>query len=237
MKGPARVPEKSLLHGRALLASALAHGIGIGSALLLTAAGAVEARWNGAERATVVSTIEPDRCVEPCPDARSPADLPATVVEPAPPPPPLPQAVEPPQPMRTDLFARAEPPPCPPRPVDALEPCDWRTALRVAEPPPEALPPQQGVHAEPSPIPGHNAPPKYPFVAWRRGIEGTVVIELDIDATGAVTAARVEQSSGSALLDDAALQQLRTWVFSPARGPLGCEASRFRQEVVFRLLG
>ncbi|MEO6597818.1 MAG: energy transducer TonB [Planctomycetota bacterium] len=93
------------------------------------------------------------------------------------------------------------------------------------------------MHVEASPIPGDNAPPRYPFVAWRRGIEGRVVIHLDIDAVGRVTAGCVEKSSGSALLDDAALQQLLTWKFTPARGSLGPVATHHRQEVVFRLRG
>ena len=87
----------------------------------------------------------------------------------------------------------------------------------------------------PSAIPGHNEPPRYPFLARRRHIEGTVVVELDIDANGEVTATRLAESSGCRLLDDAAVQQLRRWKFTPARGALGPVSCTLRQKVIFRI--
>jgi len=92
-----------------------------------------------------------------------------------------------------------------------------------------------GALVQPSPLPGVNRPPLYPFVAWRRGIEGQVTVILEIDTAGEVDAAHVEQSSGSSLLDDAALSKLSSWRFQPAMQGGRAVRSTFRQVVIFRL--
>ncbi len=84
------------------------------------------------------------------------------------------------------------------------------------------------------PLPGCNTPPAYPWTAWRRGIEGTVTVLLEIDRAGAVTQAHVAVSSGCSLLDDAALQALRQWRFALAE-PGHRPVRTHRQDVVFRL--
>lgn len=56
----------------------------------------------------------------------------------------------------------------------------------------------------------------YPLTARRRGLTGTVEIEVLIDDTGAVTSTRLIASSSHAVLDDAALRAVR----SVARLPL-----------------
>jgi protein TonB len=67
------------------------------------------------------------------------------------------------------------------------------------------------------PVPStRNKYPEYPDDAKRRGWTGTVRLELDLDETGRVTAARVIRSCGHEVLDRAALEAARTWVFSPA---------------------
>jgi protein TonB len=67
------------------------------------------------------------------------------------------------------------------------------------------------------PIPSvRNKKPDYPEIAQRRGWTGTVYLELDLDDRGQVTSARLLQSSGYALLDDAALDAARTWRYTPA---------------------
>jgi protein TonB len=50
----------------------------------------------------------------------------------------------------------------------------------------------------------------YPSQARRARVQGTVYVVLTIDAQGQVLAARLERSSGHSVLDDAALQVLRT---------------------------
>lgn len=59
----------------------------------------------------------------------------------------------------------------------------------------------------------------YPEAAIRQGLEGEVLVLLLLDPTGAVIAARIEESSGHALLDDAALRAVRRLRSLPADAP------------------
>lgn len=92
-----------------------------------------------------------------------------------------------------------------------------------------------GGYVEPSHGDNKNLPPKYPGHAHRFGLHGTVIVVLTIDAGGNVTAAHIEQSSGYSELDDAALQQLGTWHFSPAMRNGIAVAGTFRQPIVFKM--
>jgi protein TonB len=56
--------------------------------------------------------------------------------------------------------------------------------------------------------------PQYPQEAFVKKIEGVVLVEMLIDASGRVAGARVLKSVP--LLDGAALQTVRQWVFTPA---------------------
>src|SRR5690606_32454384 len=59
-------------------------------------------------------------------------------------------------------------------------------------------------------------PPRYPAVAMRRGLEGTVVLRVMIDASGVPEAVRIERSSGHRELDRAAREHvLAAWRFHP----------------------
>jgi protein TonB len=57
--------------------------------------------------------------------------------------------------------------------------------------------------------------PVYPRDAFKRGIQGTVLLEILIDAHGRVARARVLESIPA--LDEAALEAVRCWLFEPAR--------------------
>lgn len=59
----------------------------------------------------------------------------------------------------------------------------------------------------------------YPREAVARNIEGEVLILIIIDETGHVSAARVEESSGHKILDDAALRAVRSLRSLPADAP------------------
>jgi protein TonB len=59
--------------------------------------------------------------------------------------------------------------------------------------------------------------PSYPSRARRAGSEGRVVVKVLLSASGEVTALVVHESSGSALLDEAALAAARASRFTPAR--------------------
>lgn len=59
----------------------------------------------------------------------------------------------------------------------------------------------------------------YPLAAIAQGIEGEALVLLILDASGQVAAARIEQSSGQHLLDDAALRAVRALHSLPADAP------------------
>lgn len=59
----------------------------------------------------------------------------------------------------------------------------------------------------------------YPQEAIARGWQGEVLVLLLLDEQGRVAAARVEQGSGHALLDDAALRAVRSLSALPADAP------------------
>lgn len=65
------------------------------------------------------------------------------------------------------------------------------------------------------PVPTHNPAPNYPRRAVERRIEGAVMLALTIDAAGTVIDAKVTESSGSSLLDKAALAAVKAWRFAP----------------------
>jgi protein TonB len=56
--------------------------------------------------------------------------------------------------------------------------------------------------------------PRYPPDAFAQKVEGIVLIEILIDENGRVVRARVIQSVR--LLDGAALEAVRSWIFLPA---------------------
>jgi protein TonB len=58
-------------------------------------------------------------------------------------------------------------------------------------------------------------PPNYPEEAVDGGIEGTVILEARVSATGHPISLRVLQTSGSAALDEAAQLAVSNWEFEP----------------------
>jgi periplasmic protein TonB len=59
----------------------------------------------------------------------------------------------------------------------------------------------------------------YPAEAISRGLQGDVLVLMILDTEGNVSAARVEQSSGHALLDQAALRNVRSLRSLPSEAP------------------
>lgn len=60
-------------------------------------------------------------------------------------------------------------------------------------------------------------PPRYPTQAMAAGIEGTVLLKVLVDPNGKPVEVMIEHSSGSRLLDEAALRHvLAAWRFHPA---------------------
>jgi protein TonB len=80
------------------------------------------------------------------------------------------------------------------------------------EPPPQAtLPRASGAGYD------RNPRPSYPYEARRRGMEGTVLLLVEILESGRPDRITIKQSSGHSLLDEAAKGAVRRWTFIPAQ--------------------
>ncbi len=71
--------------------------------------------------------------------------------------------------------------------------------------------------AQPVPLQGQMPAPQYPPVALRRGEQGTVVVRVEVDATGYPSGVTLVGRSGSRELDRAAMETVRRWRFRPAQ--------------------
>lgn len=63
----------------------------------------------------------------------------------------------------------------------------------------------------------HGSRPAYPQAARKARWEGSVVVRLLIDTNGSVASVAVRQGSGYDILDQAAVQAVKNWRFSPAK--------------------
>jgi len=61
-----------------------------------------------------------------------------------------------------------------------------------------------------------NPPPEYPKEALDDSVQGTVRVQVIVSKAGTVTGAKIDTSSGSKLLDNAALACVKSWVFGRA---------------------
>ncbi len=80
-----------------------------------------------------------------------------------------------------------------------------------------------------------NPPPRYPLAARRNGDEGQVMLKVLVSAEGAPVRVELDQSSGSSLLDGAALEAVHGWRFVPARRGVQNVDGWVRVPLVFRL--
>jgi len=81
----------------------------------------------------------------------------------------------------------------------------------------EAAPAAAAAGDRPQPIAEQSPPPSYPPAALRRGDSGSVVVRVDVDATGYPSNVTIIQRSGSRDLDRAAAEAVRRWRFHPAQ--------------------
>lgn len=97
--------------------------------------------------------------------------------------------------------------------------------VETAPPPPASIEPAPAApdgtapatgNSQPMPVAGQSPPPAYPSGALRRGESGSVVVRVDVDATGYANNITVIQRSGSRDLDRAATDAVRRWRFTPA---------------------
>lgn len=99
---------------------------------------------------------------------------------------------------------------------------------------------QQSVSEEPVLVerPAFASPPGapvYPELARQRRQQGTVVVEVQLDLSGAQQARRLLQSSGVDSLDEAALKAVAGWEFLPYREDGRARLSRVRLPIRFSL--
>jgi protein TonB len=130
--------------------------------------------------------------------------------------------------QQADVIPQPKPKPREPDPVPSEEPAVKEVAQPVQL---EATPPSPVVlDAEPDYRADYlnNPRPPYPMVARRMGYHGKVVLEVEVLAEGKAGEVKLHQSSGYDILDNAALQTVKTWRFTPAR--------RFGQAVTQRFL-
>ncbi|KAF1703069.1 energy transducer TonB [Pseudoxanthomonas suwonensis] len=125
------------------------------------------------------------------------------------PPPPEAPPIDVPEPRPTDVFQEPSPP-APPAPV-----ADIAASVDISS--------------------KNMNPPRYPPAAARAGIEGEVILVIDVDANGNVTNVTVEKSSRNRDLDRAAIEAARKWRFNPATVGGQKSAGRVRVPVNFTL--
>lgn len=80
-----------------------------------------------------------------------------------------------------------------------------------------------------------NPPPVYPLAARRRGLQGVVVLTVEVDAEGRPGLVTVRKSAGHALLDGSAVAAVRGWRFVPATSGGRPVASTVEVPVRFKL--
>ncbi len=105
-----------------------------------------------------------------------------------------------------------------PEPVPADEPAAQEVA--PSEAPQAASPPSPvQLDAEPDYRADYlnNPRPPYPMVARRMGYNGKVILNVEVLAEGKAGQVLLHKSSGYEILDNAALQTVKTWKFSPAK--------------------
>lgn len=93
----------------------------------------------------------------------------------------------------------------------------------------------EGVTADWNAVGRRNDPPRYPWVARANGWEGTVRVRVRVGSDGRVVQWVVHQSSGHAILDQAALKAIQGWTFQPAQRDGKAESSWVEIPVSFRL--
>jgi protein TonB len=178
---------------------------------------------------------EPDAAAVPEP--ATPASAPPEPMAPtpaAPEPEPAAREAAPPEPVPAPAAAApAAAPPRPPRPAPprpAARPAPARPSqsaepgsAAASQPPaaPAAAAPAVSAPEGPPVVTGARfrqrpTPPAYPEMARERGQTGTAILRALIGPGGETRDIRLHRSSGHALLDGAALQAVRRWLFEPA---------------------
>ncbi|MFA6122019.1 MAG: energy transducer TonB [Sideroxydans sp.] len=101
------------------------------------------------------------------------------------------------------------------------EPAEELAPKEVAPPEPQNASPLSPVQLDAEPDYRadylNNPRPPYPMVARRMGYNGKVILNVEVLAEGRAGQVLLHKSSGYEILDNAALQTVKTWKFSPAK--------------------
>lgn len=174
--------------------------------------------------------------------APPPPPEPVVVAEPAPPPPPPPPPKPKPKPkpvVKPKPKPVPEPvvEPTPPQPEPTPEPP--KELVKAAPPKPvQSAAPVKPVYKPVNVQAAYlsNPKPDYPRLAQRRGWEGIVVLEMDLDKNGLPQRVEIADSSGHRVLDKAAQAAVKRWRFNPAtRDGKAVAARDVRVPIQFRL--
>jgi protein TonB len=119
--------------------------------------------------------------------------------------------------QQADVAPQPKPKPREPDPVPAEKPAvkeEVQPAKQEATPPsPVVLDAEPDYQAEYL----HNPKPPYPTAAVRMGYQGLVLLDIEVLADGSVGGVQLLKSSGYKILDNAAMQAVKTWRFTPGR--------------------
>ncbi len=120
-------------------------------------------------------------------------------------------ALSPPAPVATEQPITSPPTDVHAEPADVPDPAPTQESTHVARSAPALVPPTfSAAYLK-------NPPPEYPALARRRGQEGLVLLRVRVSESGSPAEVRIAESSGSTLLDNAALEAVERWSFVPAR--------------------
>lgn len=106
-----------------------------------------------------------------------------------------------------------------PKPKEATPPPEKKIPVKAVEKPSVKAasmpaPKERGIR-QATPLPGQK-PPVYPMVARYRQLEGRVLLLVEVLANGQCGQIKIKESSGVAILDEAAIQGVQKWRFEPA---------------------
>ena len=178
------------------------------------------------------------------PETPPPAPMPVLkemVQDPPLPPPPLPKeetlakieeppAPPPPEPKAAPL--PEAPKPAPQKPVKA--PSTTQAAVNSNKPPgPATQTGASGTTSKPSAL--YNPPPSYPSESKHANEEGSVLLSVQVNASGRADTVAISKSSGFQRLDRAASEAVRRWKFKPATRNGEPIATIVDVPIVFRL--
>ena len=91
------------------------------------------------------------------------------------------------------------------------------------------------IAADSRPYSLENPKPLYPAAARRRGMQGVVLLGVNINKTGHVEKINILQTSGFRVLDRSAIKSVKSWRFIPAQQDKQAVASIIEIPIRFML--